>query len=153
VGTLRNLVINNVRCGNLIYCCYSVYELLELLSESIPSEDREETAVIGDRVSQLSVIGRWLKPPRVRTASCVFLTRKHIFSQICRASFWCVFVWKHNLASCEEAGNSEFRNKSVLFSETTRPPTDVCTAIPSSLRSLAIVGMNFRKEEIPNLPT
>jgi len=31
VGTLRSLVTNNVRCGNLIYCCYSVYELLELL--------------------------------------------------------------------------------------------------------------------------
>ena len=67
VCTLRYLVINNVRCGNLIYCCYSVYESRELLSESIPSEDREETAVLWKRVSQPPVIGRWLIPPRARS--------------------------------------------------------------------------------------
>ena len=135
--------MNNVRCGKRIHCCYSVYESLELLSESIPSEDREEMVVLGKRVSQPSVIGRWLIPPRARMASRVFLIRTHIFLQICRSNFWCVLVWKQNLANCEEAGNSTFRNKSVLFSETTRPPTDVCTAIPSSVGSLAIVGMNF----------
>jgi len=86
VGTLRSLVTNNMRCGNLIYCCYSEYELLELLSESIPSEDREETVVSGKRVSKPPVIGRLLISPRARTASCVFLTRKHIVSQICRAA-------------------------------------------------------------------
>jgi len=145
VGTLRNLVINNVRCGDLIYCCYSVYELLELLSELIPSEDREETVVLGKRVSQPSVIERWLIPLRARTASRVFLTRKHVFSQICRTSFWCVFVWKHNLASCEETGNSAFGNKSVLFSETCRPPTDVCTAIALEFEELGNCGPEFSK--------
>jgi len=121
-----------------------VYELLELLSELIPLEDREETVVLGKRVSQPSVIGRWI-PPRARTASRVFLTRKHIFSQICRASFWCLFVWKHNLASCEEAGNSAFRNKSVLFSKTTRPPTDVCTAIALEFEEFGNCGHELSK--------
>jgi len=92
VGTLRNLVINNVRCGNLIHCCYPVYESLELLLESIPSEDREETVVLGKRVSQPSVIGRWLIPPRARMASRFFLIRTNIFSQICRANFWCLIL-------------------------------------------------------------
>ena len=30
----------------------------------IPSEDREETVVLGERVSQPPVIGRWLIPPQ-----------------------------------------------------------------------------------------
>jgi len=68
------------------------------------SEDIEETVVLGKRVSQPSVIGRWLIPSRVRTASR-FLT--HSLTDLQSCSFW--FVW-----------------------------------------SLAIVGMNFRKEEIPN---
>jgi len=89
---LRSHATNNVRCGNLIYCCYSVYELLELLSESMPSEDREETVASGKRVSQPPVIGRWLMLSRARIAWQVLLTRKHIVSQICRAASWGAYL-------------------------------------------------------------
>jgi len=58
-------------------------------------------------------------------------------------TFWCVFVWKHSLASCEDAGNSVFRNKSVLFSETTRPPTDVCTEITLEFEEFGNCGHEF----------
>ena len=142
MGTLRNLVINNVRCGNLIYCCYSVYELLELLSESIPSEDREETVASGKRVPQPPLIGRWLMPLRAKTASRVFLKRKtNSLANLQSCSFGCVFVWKYSLASCEDAGNSVFRNKSVLFSEITRPPTEVCTVITLEFEEFGNCGV------------
>ena len=128
-----------------LHCCYSVYELLELLSESIPSEDGEETVVLGKRVSQPPV---W---EVVDTSTCKngfarFSDKKtHSLTDLQSCSFWCVFVWKHSLASCEDAGNSVFRDKSFLFSETTRPPTDVCTAIALEFEEFGNCGHEFSK--------
>ena len=141
MGTLRNLVINNVRCESLIYFCYSVYKLLELLSESLLSEGREEKVVLGKRVSQPPVIGRWLIPPRARTASRVFLTRKHIVSQICRVAASGAYL----------SGSTAWRGVKTLAtlslgtspSSLARLPDHRPTSAqrsPSSLRSLAIVG-------------
>ena len=145
MGTLRNLVINNVRCGNLIHCCYSVYELLEMLSESIPSEDREETVVLGKRASQPPVIGRWLIPPRARTASRVFLTRKHIVSQICKLRLLMRICLEAQPGELRRRQQLVFRDKSVLFSETTRPQTNVCTAIALESEEFGNYGHEFSK--------
>jgi len=71
--------------------------------------------------------------------------KTHSLTDLQSCSFWCVFVWKHSLASCEDAGNSVFRDKSFLFSETTRPPTDVCTAIALEFEEFGNCGHEFSK--------
>ena len=52
---------------------------------------------------------------------------------------------KHSLASCEDASNSVFRKKFVLFSETTRLPTNVCTAISLEFEEFGNCGHEFSR--------